>query len=486
MDLSALLTSLQHSLGANLLGIVGALGILIVGWLVAVLARAGVRRLLGFLKVDARITESTGQSMRVEWGLSLGVFWLIMLLTLIGMFNSLDLPLVSGPFELLVREILGYLPSFAAGTLLLLLAWVVATLLRAAVNRVLAATGLDQKLAAEAGMEQTSKGVGNVLFWLVILLFLPAVLGAYHLGGLLEPVKGMVAKALDMLPNVFAAVVIGFVGWLVGKLLAGLVTNLLAAAGIDKAAQSALPGAVRVSRLAGTIVMLFVFIPALIAALDALKIEAISRPATDMLGTLLDAVPNIIAAVLILLITYYVARFAAELLVRLVHGVGADTLPEKLGLREMLSGPMQPSRLAGVLLIFFAMLFATVEAANQLEFTQVRDVVTAFIGLGGNILLGGVVLAIGFWLANLAYAAISRAAGEHSTGLARIAQIAILGLVIAMGLRAMGIADDIVNLAFALTFGAVAVAVALSFGLGGREAAGRQMEYWLAKLRKDR
>jgi hypothetical protein len=54
-----------------------------------------------------------------------------------------------------------------------------------------------------------------------------------------------------------------------------------------------------------------------------------------------------------------------------------------------------------------------------------------------------------------------------------------------MGLRAMGIADDIVNLAFGLTLGAAAVAVALAFGLGGREAAGRQMEYWLARMRKD-
>ena len=64
-----------------------------------------------------------------------------------------------------------------------------------------------------------------------------------------------------------------------------------------------------------------------------------------------------------------------------------------------------------------------------------------------------------------------------------VARGAILGLVLAMGLRAMGIADDIVNLAFGLTLGAVAVALALSFGLGGREAAGRQMEYWLARLR---
>ena len=52
-----------------------------------------------------------------------------------------------------------------------------------------------------------------------------------------------------------------------------------------------------------------------------------------------------------------------------------------------------------------------------------------------------------------------------------------------MGLRAMGIADDIVNMAFGLILGAVAVAFAVSFGLGGREAAGKQMEYWLSNLR---
>ena len=141
--------------------------------------------------------------------------------------------------------------------------------------------------------------------------------------------------------------------------------------------------------------------------------------------------------------------------------------------------------LVSTLVLFFAMLFATVEAANRLEFTQVRDVVTLFIKLGGDIVLGATILIIGFWLANLAHNAIRRADTTNSESLATIARVAILGLVIAMGLRAMGIADDIVNLAFLLAFGAVAVAVALSFGLGGREAAGKQMEHWLAKFRKD-
>ncbi len=485
MDLSALASSLQTTLGAHLPGILGALGILVLGWIIAVVARAGTRRLLGMLKVNQRIEESTQQRMQVESGIAIGVFWLVMLITLVGVFNALDLSTASNPFADMISQILGYLPRLVAGTLLVLIVWVIATLLRAIATRILGATSLDEKLAAQAGMEPMSKNAGDVLFWLVILLFLPAILAAFELRGLLEPVQSMLNKILDLLPNIFAAAVIGFVGWLVAKVLRGLVTNLLVATGADKAANAAgLHDSVRISRLAGTIVFIVVFIPTLIAALDALKIEAISRPATDMLARFLAAVPNLVAAALILVVTYYVARFAAQLLARLLASLGADALPKKLGMEAMFQGGMKPSNLVGWLLLFFAMLFATVEAANRLEFTQVRDVVTTFIEFGGNVLLGGVILVVGFWLANVAYLAISRASGERTVGLAQVARLAILGLVIAMGLRAMGIADDIVNLAFLLTFGAIAIAVALSFGLGGREAAGKQMEHWLSKLRK--
>ncbi len=484
MDLSALVSSLQSTLGAQLPTIFAALIILIVGWLIAVTARAGMRRLLSLLRVDARIEEATAQKVRVEGGIAVGVFWVIILMTLVAVFDSLHLDLISNPFAQLVSQIIGYLPRLIAGTILVLVAWLLATLTRAVVNKALAATKLDEKLSREAGMEPMSKTVANVLFWLVILLFIPTILAAYELHGLLEPVQTMMAKLLAMLPNIIGAAVIGFVGWLVAKVLRGVLTNLLAAAGADRLAGTVgLADTIKVSRLAGTIVFIFVFVPSLIAALEALNIEAISRPATEMLQKFLAAVPDIIAAALILVVTWYVAKFAAGLLARLLASLGADTLPERLGLKPAF-GNLKPSGIVSVLVLFFAMLFATVEAANRLEFTQVRDIVSMFIKFGGEILLGGVILVIGFWLANLVYHAISRASGEQTTGLARIARIAILGLVIAMGLRAMGIADDIVNLAFGLTFGAVAIAVALSFGLGGREAAGKQMEHWLSRFRK--
>lgn len=156
-----------------------------------------------------------------------------------------------------------------------------------------------------------------------------------------------------------------------------------------------------------------------------------------------------------------------------------------MGLASVFSGEFKASDLVTRLVVFFAMLFATVEAANRLDFTQVERLVGMFIEFGGHVLLGVAILLVGFWLANLAYRVILRASAGEAAGMAGIARYAILGLVVAMGLSAMGIADNIVNIAFALVLGAVAVAVALSFGLGGREAAGRQMEYWLSRLRKE-
>ena len=112
-------------------------------------------------------------------------------------------------------------------------------------------------------------------------------------------------------------------------------------------------------------------------------------------------------------------------------------MPAKLGLTGAFAGGAQPSRLVSMLVLFFAMPFATVEAANRLDFNQVRDVLTLFIKFGGNVVLGATILAIGFWLANVAHSAIRRADTTHSGGLADIARVAILGLVIAMGLRAV-------------------------------------------------
>jgi len=487
MDVSTMLQSMQSTLGQSLPSILGALAILVLGWFAAIIVRAAVRKSLGLLKLNQRIRSSTDSQLDVESGIATGAYFLVLLLAMIGFFNALELQLVSGPLQSLVDQVFAYAPRVAAAGLLVLVAWVLAMVLKKLTTKALAATTLDDKLSAEAGMRPVSESLGNVLYWLVFLLFLPGVLGALGLQGLLVPIQGMVDEILAMVPNILSAIVIGAVGWFVAKLLRDLVANLLAAVGADGLGRKlGLREGMSLSKLVGIVVYVFVFVPALIAALDALKIAAISAPATEMLGSMMAVIPQILAATMILLIAFYVSRFVANLATRLLEGVGFDELPKALGVEGVIPRETAASGLVGRLIVFFAMVFAAVEAANRLGFTQVADLTARFIEFGGQVLLGGVIIAVGVWISNLVFGAISGFGGTNSAFLAGLARYAILGLVLAMGLRAMGIADDIVNLAFGLTLGAIAVAVALSFGLGGREAAGKQMDHWLSRLRGER
>ncbi len=487
MNIDSILSSLQATLGGTLPSLLGAVAILVIGWLVAVIVRAGTRKGLKLIKLNDKIASSTKSELDVEsWGAA-GVFWLIMFFVLIAFFNVINLEIVSEPLQRLVTKIFDFAPSLIAGGILALVAWVLASVARTLITGMLAKTQIDEKVSKAADMKPVSASIGDVLYWLILLLFLPAILGTLQLQGLLAPVQGMVDQLLAMLPNILGAIIIGLVGWFVAKILRDIVQNLLSVVGVDKLGEKAgLSGNVSLSQLAGLLVFIFVFVPALVAALNTLQIEAISRPATDMLSAFMAAIPDIFAAVIILSIAYVLARFISGLIAQLLEGLGANALPQKLGFKAMTADGFALSKFVGTVVSVFIMLFATVEAANQLGFSQVSDIVATLIEFAGQVLLGGVILVAGFWIAGLAHAAVVKISGESAAALAGILRAAILGLVLAMGLRAMGIADDIVNLAFGLVLGAVAVAFALSFGLGGREAAGKQMEYWLSNLRNNK
>lgn len=222
----------------------------------------------------------------------------------------------------------------------------------------------------------------------------------------------------------------------------------------------------------------------MIVAFEALGIETISQPATAMLNEILQAIPNIIAAGLILLVAYIVSRFVGRLVAELIAGTGVDEIPAKLDVQRFL-GQTKVSNAVGWLIVFFTMLFAVSEAADRLGFDQISGLIAMFIHFGANILLGAVILVIGFWLANVVANVVQRGEYNSSRWLGSLVRVLIIGLVLALGLRAMGIADSIVNLAFGLTLGAVAVAFALAFGLGGRQPAERLLSDLLDKAKKE-
>jgi hypothetical protein len=481
---------INQIVGGYMPHLAGALAILIFGWLVARIVAAIVRRGLARTNLDNRLARwLMGESVAIEDGIARGVYYLLMVLVLVAFFQALGLTLPTEPLNRLLNQIFAFAPQLIAAGVLLLVAWIVASLLRVVLLRVLTAARLDQRLADQTGLtgEQTgalSQTLADTAYWLVWLFFLPALLNALSLAGLLNPVQGMINKVLEFLPNILSAALILGVGWLVARIVQRVVANLLAAAGMDQFSNriglAAVLGQQRLSGVVGLIIYVLILIPVLIAALQALALEAITRPASNMLNSILSAFPAIFAALLIVGVAYAIGRVVAGMATNLLSGIGFNTVLARLGLgREPQTGVRTPAEIAGYLILVGILLFAAIEAVRELGFTLLADLIARFTVFAGHVILGLIIFGIGLFLANIATTTV-RASGAAQAGLlALAARVSIIVLAGAMALRQMGLADDIINMAFGLLLGAIAVAVALAFGLGAREIAARELAEWV-------
>jgi hypothetical protein len=465
--------------------ILSAVAILLIGWVIALLVAGAIKKLLQKLGTNQKLSNATGHRSNIESIVSRIVFWIILVIAVIGALNVLNLNSISGPFSNMIQQFLLFVPQLLAALAVGFIGWIVANLVKVGSQKLLDKTQLDEKLSSDVGVSPISENISNIVYWLILLLFLPIVLSILGLNGLLYPVQNMVNVAVSYLPNLFIAGVIIFVGYILAKIVRGIVEGLVSSLSIQQQAEKlGLFKNGNVARLLGSFVFAIIIFTALIVAFEALGIDAISQPATAMLHEVMYAIPNIIAAGLILILAYVVSRLVARLVAEVLAGTGVDNVPEKVDLQRFL-GNTKLSDIVGYLIVFFTMLFAVSEAANRLGFAQISDLIAMFIHFGANILLGAVILVIGFWLANVVANVVQRGEYNSSRWLANLVRVLIMGLVVAMGLRAMGIADSIVNLAFGLTLGAVAVAFALAFGLGGRQPAERLLSDLLDKAKKE-
>jgi hypothetical protein len=245
-------------------------------------------------------------------------------------------------------------------------------------------------------------------------------------------------------------------------------------------------GSQTLSGVLGLIVFYLIIIPTFVAALNALGIEALTAPASNMLNIALAAIPNIIAAAVLLAIAYVVARLVAGLITNVLTAVGFNGILVPLGLGELpQEGERTPSEIVGYLALVLIMFFAAIEGLGLLGFEAVALLLSGFLVFAAKVILGLIIFAIGLWLANWAAGVVQNTRIAQAGLLALVTRVAILVLAAAMALRQMGLANEIINLAFGLTLGAIAVAVALAFGLGGRDLAARQLEGWRKSLEEE-
>jgi hypothetical protein len=493
----ALLNMLQLFLN-SIPTLVGAVLVLLVGWLVALIVSAVVRRVLRRTTVDNRLAgwirgEEAAEGIEVERWIARGVFWLLMVFVLVAFFEVLGLTLITEPLNQLLIEVFQYAPRLIGGGLLALVAWIVASILKYATARALRMAKVDKRFDTLAGMEEEervplSKTLSEAVYWLILLLFLPAILGALAVEGLLEPVQGMVDAVLGFLPNLFAAGLILAVGWLVARIVQRIVASLLVSVGADRVSERVgldqVLGEQRLSGVVGLVVYVLVLVPVLIAALDAVALDAITEPASNMLNSILVSLPSIFAAVLILVVAYVAGRLVAGLVTSVLRGLGFDAILARLGLGTK-SDELQwtPSEIAGYLVLVGVMLLASIEASQALGFQILATLVSELTVFLGQVVLGLVIFGIGLYLANLAAKVILASGATQAGLLAMAARVSILVLAAAIGLSEMGLAEEIIQLAFGVLLAGMALAAALAFGLGGRDVAGREIEGWLESMR---
>jgi hypothetical protein len=495
-----LLTQITQVVGPGVvdrvMSIIGAVAILILGWIIATIVATVIGQLLKRTEIDNQIAawllgrqRSTSSEIPIEKWLTAGVFWIVMVFAILAFLDALGLQQVSGPLQGFLAEISVYAPRILSAGILAGIAWVLATIVRSLLTRGLQRFSLDDRLSQQLGDDGGSpilvnETLGNILYWFILLLFVPFILDALALQGPLAPIQALIDQVLSALPRIFKALIIGFVGWFIARFARSLLTNFLASAGADRIGArfgmgTAGGGTQSLSWLSGTAAYVIVLIVTAISVLEELQIDAISQPAIAVLDQILLAVPAILRAVLIIVIAYVVAKFVAELVTNLLTGLGFNNVLSWLGLPTTVSMAKTPSEVVGTIALVGVMLFAAIAAVESLGVPELTATLAALTTLFGQVLLGLAIFAVGLYLANLAARLIAMSGGHQAQMLAQIARIAILILVGAMSLQQMGIATDIVTLAFGLVLGALAVAAAIAFGLGGRDVASEQLRSWL-------
>lgn len=396
------------------------------------------------------------------------------------------------------NEAIEWLPRILGAIAILVIAWILARAAKWAIAKLVDRVPVLQRHnAAEPGKTLGSL-IGDIVFWLILLVGIMLALQPLGFTYVLDPVRQLTTNAFAFIPNLIGAGLLLFIGVVVAKIVRRIVEGSLLAANADgwlrrtglidgenAAPQPAAPdlppsasasaSKASISRSVGLVVYLLVLIPFAIAALDVLQIEAISGPATEMLQTILDSIPNIIAALVLLAIGYILGKIAKQAIEQLLPSMGFDRAVGALGVAP---GSTTASRTVGTIVMVAILIFFAIKAAELLNSPIIAVMLAQALELGGRVLFGTGIILAGVIIARIVANLVSGAGSEG--WLPATLKWSVIALAVAMGLRFMGLANEIVIIAFASIIGSAAIACALAFGLGGRPTAHKLLEQWTA------
>lgn len=369
-------------------------------------------------------------------------------------------------------------PAIIMALLLLLLAWIIASLARSLTVKILKKLNVE-KYTDKLGIADEETGCslsffGDLAFLVVFLLFIPGILDLLGMKNVSAPIASLVTKILDFIPNVIAAAIILFVGFFLAKIICKLLMPMLKKLNIDRIQEKAGIAATDTTSLSSIItylVYVLILIPVITAALQVLNVSAISDPAIAMLQKVVIFLPNIFVAIAIVIIGLFIAKIVGKLLDNVLSGVGLNTMIRKLVVTDEYSlRGMSFSKIIGTAVEYIIAFLFIVQALNVLQLEVLQFVGEAIIGYLPLAVSALLIIFLAFLLGNWAEKIIgTKCPHGKMCGLMVKALIMIFAFFMALG--QLGVAPAIVNAAFIIILGAVSIAFAVAFGLGGKEFA---------------
>lgn len=496
--------------------------ILVVGLAIARLLKHGTILLLrkahldeGMARIGLEWRDRKGKVRSYAEALGAFVFWVVVVFLVVAALEVLELKMLAGPLNVVLTELSESLPHILKALVILAGAWVLAMALKVILEKGLAAIGFDrwarrmedreedldeEELEAAAVTEPPrrtpSQVAGMIAFYLVLLLALPAFLDALQLDALVLPIQDSLGRVFTFLPELVGALVIFLVGWLVARLLRTIVGEGLTVAGADEAARRVglgqLLGETRVSQMAAAVVFYVTLLIALVTAVDALGLEAISRPVTTMFTTMVNYVPALLGALVVVAVGVILGRLVRGFVSDLLSRIGFDGILAKIGLGRLepaREGAPTPSGVVGVAAMVVVVLLFAAEGLELMRLELLSELFGQLLFWLPHLLVAVLILGVGFflggWVRDLVAGGTFAAGGKTGVILGESGRAAVLVFAFTMALRQVGIGADVVLQAFTLLFGGVCLAAALAFGIGGREKAAELLARWSSSGGRD-
>jgi hypothetical protein len=378
--------------------------------------------------------------------------------------------------------------------LILAVTWFVARTVKSLIERSSKRVpALQQQSSGKPG-QTVGKQLGTIASLIIWLVGIMAALQFLGIGQILQPVASLTNSIFEFLPRLIGAGLIFFIGFIVARIVRELIETVINSANLERVADKlgmggsteTVTGAAAIGTTAGTakaniaravgiVAFALIIIPVAIAAFQVLGIEAISRPAIAMLDQIMTAIPRIISAALWLGIAFLAGKLLKSVIEGVLPATGFDAAVHSTGVVPV---SVTPSRVVGTIVLVVIVLTAGIEAARQLGGGTIAHFLAEITALGGRVLFGSLIILAGVFLARL----MANVVGSTGEGFAQnIVRYGIIALAAAIGLRFMGLANEIVILAFGLILGSAALAAGLALGLGGRKPAERLLDRYASR-----